>query len=209
MDTILTYGVAKGFNYLHKKNKTKQVLDPLTTVLRLGILMYKPNGTKISIHKNAIIMQNPNIIQGAMRWTCGDDRNDLHNLYEPIYAVTRWYTTKNNDTIARIFKAAIDGLKRIRNIYSKTDESNLVSHSICHYINILEIALHTPDEIDSIDIPAPWNIIWKKDEIQIVDTLFQIAIRYPNTTHYIKAIEHVLDAKDECTRLSISRTKLI
>lgn len=205
METILKYGLTEGFNYLRKGGSAanqKQVLDPLTTILRLATLKYKPVGTKIGIHDNAIWVQNPTILQGTIRWSFGDGRDDLHNLYEPIYAVTRWYSTKSKQ-IQRIFMAAIEGLTKLRKVYSKVTDSNLVSHSISHYITLLESALTKPEEIEIQDIAAPWNEMWKEDEIAVVDRIYQIAERHQDDgTHdfYIAAVEKILEAKDVETR---------
>ena len=72
------------FNDTDKRNS---ILDPFTCIIRLAILSFKPVGTKISIHNNKISYHDPNILQGALRWTYGDNREDLHNIYNPIRKV--------------------------------------------------------------------------------------------------------------------------
>jgi len=206
MESILKYGLTEGFNYLRKGGTAatqKQVLDPLTTVLRLATLKYKPVGTKIGIHNNSVWVQSPTLLQGTIRWSYGDGRDDLHNLYEPIYAVTRWYSTENSKPVRRIFMAAIEGLTKLRKVYSKISDSNLVSHSISHYITLLEGALTGPDQIEIQEIAAPWDEMWKEDEIAVVDRMFQIAERHEEDgthDHYVAAVENVLNAKDIETR---------
>ena len=51
------------FNYLFtkKKNSDKQILDPLTTVIKLALLYFYDNGTKLLIHDNSITLQEPDI----------------------------------------------------------------------------------------------------------------------------------------------------
>ena len=75
--------------------KRDSILDPLTCLVRLSILDFKPLGTKISLNNNKIKYNEPNVLQGAIRWTNGDAREDLHNLFNPLKkAVLLWYDTK-------------------------------------------------------------------------------------------------------------------
>ena len=67
------------------------ILDPMSCFIKLGILAYKLPGTKISITKNKISFHEPNIFQGPIRWSNGDNRNDLHNLHNPLLKATEWY----------------------------------------------------------------------------------------------------------------------
>ena len=76
----------------HEKN---MVLDPLTSIVRLAILSFKSKGTKISINNNKITFCEPNMWQGTLRLAFGDNREDLHNLYNPIVKATKWYSCEN------------------------------------------------------------------------------------------------------------------
>ena len=60
--------------------KKDSILDPLTCLIRLSILEFKPIGTKISLNNSKIKYNDPSVIQGAVRWSNGDNREDLHNL---------------------------------------------------------------------------------------------------------------------------------
>ena len=69
---------------INDKNKS-QVLDPLSSLIRLALLNYKPIGTKLSFYNNTINFQEPDFLQSAKRWSSGDNRNQIHNLYNPIF----------------------------------------------------------------------------------------------------------------------------
>ena len=76
------------------KNSNLQLLEPLTCIIRLAMLNFQENGTKIAIYNNRISSQLPNLIQGAKRWVYGNKRNELHYLYKPIIiAIHKWTTT--------------------------------------------------------------------------------------------------------------------
>ena len=72
------------YELLFKKNDpSNSIIDPLTCVVRLSLLKYKPDGTKISVKENQISYNEPTLLQGPIRWTFGDCRDDLHNLFNP------------------------------------------------------------------------------------------------------------------------------
>ena len=102
------------------------VLEPLTCIVRCATLNYLPIGTKLSIINNKITFIEPNILQGTIRWTQGDKREDLHNIYNPIVKATQWYSKENKD-IFNIFKLAKKGLEKLRQSYF---ESSIIAHSL-------------------------------------------------------------------------------
>lgn len=134
MPTINTFGYTSvNANINHKK----QILDPMTCIMRLALLFFNKDGTKISITNNKIIYQPPNIFQGPFRWSNGDNRSDLHNLCEPIGNMLLWYNT-DNKIINGLLKYSLKGLEKLKQSYSNDDFSNLVSHSLTHYMNLIE-----------------------------------------------------------------------
>lgn len=162
-----TYSISQGFNGLSYLVKTinsnpnsyehrKQILEPMCSMIRLALLSFKDDGTKISICNNKINYQSYNIIQGPLRWSNGDKRSDLHNLCEPIQKALKWYDL-NDKHILFIFKIAIDGLMKLKNTYKNNDDddSNLVTHSLSYYINIIQSEI---DELEDLDDDVYDNI---------------------------------------------------
>ncbi len=115
------------------EQKKDSILDPLTCLVRLGILDFKPLGTKISLNNNRIKYNEPNVLQGAIRWTNGDAREDLHNLFNPLKKAVLWYDTKDQE-IKNIFNYAIKGLQKLQSSYNN---NSVISHSIQLYIEYL------------------------------------------------------------------------
>ena len=64
--------------------KDDSIIEPLICLIRLSILEFKQKGTKISINNNQIKYNIPNILQGPLRWSNGDNRKDIHNIFYPI-----------------------------------------------------------------------------------------------------------------------------
>ena len=128
------------------KDEKTFILDPLTCIIRLGILSFKEEGTKISIYQNKISYNDPNIFQGTIRWGYGDNRNDLHNLFKPILRSTQWYDLEDSN-IKTIFSFSIKGLNKLKKAYSK---NSIICHSIDHYIDIIN-KIKESDESHFID----------------------------------------------------------
>jgi hypothetical protein len=209
--TILKYSVlgTKTFiNSIMNNDSQKQILDPLSCIIRLGLLIFKEKCTKISIANNKIFFQPPNILQGPMRWTYGDGRADLHNLCNPIEKAVLWYNPQENKSIEKIFKLAIKGLIKLKHSYimknTKVGDSNLVCHSISHYITMIQNRLNNVETITITQEDHDNNYfknLWKNEELEIIDNLFGLALEKKEKgeefTYTINAIETILMEKDD------------
>ena len=71
------------YSFIHKPPAAIQTLEPMCCMIRLAMLAFRDVGTKISINNNTITIIQPSIIQGTVRWTHGDTRQDLHHLLHP------------------------------------------------------------------------------------------------------------------------------
>ena len=133
-----------------------QLMDPLSCMIRLAILYFKPEGTKISIHNNKITYQVPSLLQGPIRWSNGDNRNDLHNLFVPISLACEIYNPSENREIYEMYNYTVHGLQKLKKSYSKHSESNLVIHCLNHYIDTInEHLIISPTESSAVSSPIP------------------------------------------------------
>jgi len=214
MDTItaIRYGIM-GTKVLINKvlhpNANNQILDPLSCIIRLSLLGFKEKGTKISISDNRIYFQPPNILQGPVRWTYGDNRNHLHNLCNPIEKAMEWFDPQEDKNVQNIFMLAIDGLNKLKRSYIEKNmnigESNLVCHSIAHYIGLIENRMNTEDENEYKHENNYENQqlkkLWKSKEIEIVNNLLILALEKKKEneeyTYLINSIESILEDKDK------------
>jgi len=131
-------------NIFQEKNKNS-IIEPLICLIRLAILEFKPYGTKISIYNNRIIYNEPNLLQGAVRWSNGDSRDDLHNIYHPISKASEWYDI-NDTNIKNIFIYSIRGLEKLKLSYNR---NSTINHSIQLYIEYLTKSLNKSDSFGS------------------------------------------------------------
>jgi len=128
------------YSFIHKPPATVQTLEPMCCMIRLAMLAFREIGTKISINNNRIIIIQPSILQGTLRWTYGDTRQDLHHLLHPIVKAIELYDI-NLPYIFNIFKYTSIGLTKLKSSYN--DDSSIICHSLIHYISIVDKALET------------------------------------------------------------------
>lgn len=188
------------FTYKNIK-KNNQVLDPLSCMVRLAILKYKPYGTKISICNNSIIFQDPSLLQGSIRWKNGDTRLDIHNLLITIQKAIDWYDL-TDDKIIYIYETSKDGIIELLKSYNGSSNT---SHTLKYYINIINNALENnkkfKEEItNEKDVYyKPFKNIWSKRKINIIFHILKEIkdISNEEQKYMIKSLEHILYHKDK------------
>lgn len=123
------------------------IIEPLCCVIKLAILSFYPIGTKISIHNNTIEFVKPNALQGPIRWSYGDRREDLHHLHNPLIKAAEWYKplTNQNKDLTQLFIYAIDGLKVLKKSYFNS--STIICHSLDLYIDILRKCISDANDL--------------------------------------------------------------
>ena len=130
-------------HFTKQREKEHYILDPFTCIIRLGLLGFLQEGTKISIFDNRISYCTPSFFQGTYRWTFGDKRDDLHNLYLPIRKYIKWYNLENQN-LFNITRLAIAGLIRLKHCYQP---HTIISHSLELYLTSLQDAYNYAKKI--------------------------------------------------------------
>ena len=138
ISNIIDLSNITSFRCNEKKNDS-QVLDPFSCLIRLCLLNYKPLGTKLSFTNNKIVFQEPDFLQPAKRWSSGDSRQHIHNLYNPIFKLNQWYNINTPQFIYLLNKSKY-GLNQLLKCYNNND-SNIISHSINYYIETIDKTL--------------------------------------------------------------------
>lgn len=205
LNTLKTATLEWIASLINNKKEKNFILDPLTCIIRLSLLNFKEIGTKISISDNRITYQEPNIFQGPIRWTHGDAREDLHNLYYPIVKATQWYDNKKNTIL---FKYARNGLRKLTQSYNR---NSITSHSITHYISVIENFINNTSEKlpeikknnDSVNqIYKELQNLWTEREIHIIcEMLVELNSVYESNKElevnkYLNSIEELLLMKE-------------
>jgi hypothetical protein len=195
---------------LYKNNfpmEERQVLDPLTTMIKLAILGYKQDGTKLAIDGNRIWFQEPTIFQGLWRWAYGNKRYELHHLLNPIIKAVKRYDI-DNPSIKLIFQGAVVGLDKLKNSYNNS--SSVVNHSLDLYMSIINNVI-VPDhsrsnsifhsvqeEEENIKQVSIFQNLWGDDEINLVaNMLIQIQTTKKDAKTYLDAVNTILVMKED------------
>tara|TARA_B100001964_G_C14112457_1_gene544505 strand:- start:261 stop:1031 length:771 start_codon:yes stop_codon:yes gene_type:complete len=138
---ILKYLTTNAFNKINNLLKSPsergQILEPLCCLYRLSLLPFYNDGVKISIYENKICINDIGYIQGVSRWSNGDVRNDLHNIFNPINRLYKFdYSSlyPNKEDFNLLLNNSIRGLEKLRNTYT---DSNIIVHSLNLYIGII------------------------------------------------------------------------
>ena len=145
MDIILINTMSTGlynsikYFLFHKKDKNI-IIDPFSCIIKLGLLSYQEEGTKISIIDNQINFNEPNAGQGIIRYLYGDGREDLHNLFRPIQKSVEWYKLSKYKDIDFLFTRAIAGMNTLKKSYGKFET---IQHTIDYYISILDGSINS------------------------------------------------------------------
>ena len=205
---IQLLGSGAGYFYnVISDNTSTQILDPLTTVIRLAILSFKILGTKISIHFNKIVYQEPTLLQGTFRWQNGDKRSDLHNLYNPLKICRLKYDPNEDERINNIYKKSIQGLHKLQQLYDGNADST--KHALSHYINIIKGEDLIIDQ-NQLEIYDKFNTIWSDKDIDIInDLMIEIENKFTkeeDITPYLNSIDALLNGKDLKIREILNNT---
>ena len=139
MDNIITGTMSTGLyhsivKFLTKTKEKNIIIDPFSCLTKLSLLAYQKEGTKISIIENKILFNNPDCSQGFIRFLYGDNREDLHNLFNPIQKSVEWYWDPLNNDIKYLFNKATNGLNILKKSYN---QYATIQHTIDYYISIL------------------------------------------------------------------------
>ena len=135
MNDFLTSGALQTLKLLFQKKADRNVIiDPFSCLVKLSLLKFLDNGTKISIYENRIHFNSPSYIQGIVRFMYGDNREHLHNLYLPIQKCVEWFWDDKNADMTYMFNNAVVGLKMLKFAYN---EYATIQHTIDYYIIII------------------------------------------------------------------------
>lgn len=143
------------------------LIDPISTVIRLGLNRYKDIGTKVSILSNKVILQTPSIIQGASRYLQGTSKNDISHFLYPIYYVCKIYK-KNNDLHSQIKYLLLNLKFGLVNLIETYKSHQVITHCIKYYIQLIDLTL--TDEVlvlndeDKLKDMLGYNEIFEKCE---------------------------------------------
>ena len=196
-----------------------EFIDPISMIIKLGILSLKDIGTKISIKNNLVQLIPPSIFQGIYRYWNNDERTHIFHLRLAILywrgISCGWIKAPNlgNDvaSLEVITTFGIEGLKKLKETYKETSTGgNIVCNTLCEYIKVLEHNYKHDEfveEMKSTHRPSLYVIFddaitkWSEMEIRFISGLFRYSQTKSQTNRKIlseigDSIIHFVNVKD-------------
>jgi hypothetical protein len=185
----------------HFDNKLQYILDPLSVIIKLAILSYKPLNSKLSIHNNVLYIQEPGFFQSIVRYYFNDNKNDLHYLYNPLELACASFLNKKYETLDLIplFLTAQKGLDKLINHYKDT---KIIVHTLFMYHNLISnyIGNNYNKELFMKDTITPLynetivkslNSKWSYDKIKVLLNMFEFVEKDDNKSS-IKCLDEFM-----------------
>lgn len=123
-------------------------LDPLTTIMRIASLYFRPEGTKLKFDVRSISFDLPNSTQGIVRRVSKSSRSNVTLLKKSIEDFVKYYNLANQ-SLRTLAELAIKGLEKFSKCYSEPLD-NPVSHCLEFYASILKKALENQTTTSSV-----------------------------------------------------------
>lgn len=192
---IYNYTIMKVFKQqLQDDTKKNMILEPLSCILKISLLQFKPDNTKISVNENSLSFNEPHLTQGLFRSFYGECREDLHNLYNPIIQCLEWYPYEE-DIFRFFYEQCIQGLKKLINVYNK---NTTIHHTLIHYIDILET--NKKEKLSKLENPIIETLqdMWSEKELELIYHLYNLILSdEKNTGIYLQSLEDILEKKEK------------
>lgn len=213
MDNLLTpqnIKIMSGTLSSKKKERYEIILEPLQAILQIALLSFCPKGTKISITKNILHLQQPTMSQGIVRWYNNDNKDDLFYLFYVCKRFPQFYSSLKKIKIETInlyellIILAKKGLDKLAETYSECDKLSLL-HTIEIYKALLDnqntitdtnILIDNKNEREKLNMEEIFNRITELYNIQqyriIFNTLLLMRDNEKNYMNYMKGLNDIL-----------------
>ena len=126
------------------------IIDPLTSLCKIALLHYMPDGTKLAISHHTLHIQEYTYSQWLERMKNGDSRRDISNLNTPLLKAIKWYIIENSERVEMnkelqssmetIAQYATKGLVKLQNRTYHTDKG--IKIILQYFINLFHDAFN-------------------------------------------------------------------
>ncbi len=164
--------------FLSRTKENNMIIDPLSCMIKISILNFRPVGTKLCVMDNGLVLHDPTFYQGPLRSIYGVGREDLHNLCKPIQKCVDWFLQTEDREMNYLSGLATRGLQRLLSTYSS---NCTIKYTIEYYINIIEEKTLSKDYSPENRIHTFLQELWTKREIHIViEMLKELELKFSN-----------------------------
>lgn len=174
---------------IHCQPKEKQfsILEPIQSMIMLSLLSYFPKGTKLSIFKNSLLINESTLTQGVIRWYYMDSKEDIYLLFSVIKRFLMFHNIESNACCDLLRKRAIIGLQCLIDTYESSDKDS-INQTLKHYQFILEnyILFKNSDLLDN----NPREQVFKNINSIYDETFYNFIYTFINYIENEKNSEH-------------------
>ena len=182
--------------YSDTKSEKNLILDPMSCLIRLCLLQYKPEGTKLAVEQNRVSYQEPGLAQPVFRSWRGDCREDLHNLRNPLLQCLEWYPTENS-VHQFLYDECRKGLMILKKAYST---ESTIHHTITHYLSIIDGEIATEKKQGENPLVNHLKSLWSMADIRVIHDLLQIIAEHTvDRDSYIRSVCEIVSQKEHHT----------
>ena len=182
-------------NFFNPQLQDDMLLEPLSIIIKLSILSFKPVGTKLSIQNNTLIIDESNFAQGIKRIMKRSRREDISLLFKPIKRALIIYPPED-DKLIYIYGRVLLGLQNLKKSYVEPSTLHL---SIDLYINIISTTLENkkiPEQYNTF-VSEKLKDIWEPSDMNLIYELLHACETHDNNLNYMESIENILNTKRE------------
>ena len=182
------------------KERSDMILEPLHVIIKIAMLGFCPEGTKLTISANLLYLQKPTWTQGVTRWYQQDTKEDLYYLFHAIRRYYKWYKKEDNEIFNYILELAKKGISKLIRTYSSVDKKSIL-HTLSLYKNILNIdnpELFNDADEDTVTIDNVFENITKVYEqktLMIAFSTFKLMEETENQEDiqsYLRGLRYIL-----------------
>ena len=130
------------------KERFETILEPLQSVLQIGLLSFYPIGSKLAIHNNILTVQGPGYTQQVRRWYNNDKKEDVFYLYNVFSRFHKFYrqvlddgatgtASENRKLFLLLIELAKGGINNLTRTYNQTDKIHIL-HTLQMYKGMLD-----------------------------------------------------------------------
>ncbi len=186
------------------------VLDPLSVIVKLAILGYKPVGTKVLIRNNVMYLQEPGIFQSFCRIIYATNKSDLQYMYNPIQLACQHYLGKEYDGDKRmvtLFAGAKKGIERLAETYKSCSMVILVLNYygtiIKNYVDkVYNQNIFSRDGMTPFyggELVAELNARWTQERVKVVLDIVGFILVGNENENNVKSLENIMENMDKET----------
>jgi hypothetical protein len=201
-------GIYEYFSTKRRREKLDYILEPFQAVTQLALLSYCPIGTKLTIHDNILIIQQPGLSQGISRYFNEDSKEDLYYLMNVFKRLFTFYAFMTEDKLLnklydKLIINAINGIDKLLKTYTNSDKVNVL-----HTLQMYKVVLGNPDFFhtnkmgaEDVNIDNIFNEIvniYNKEEYLVIYNILLLLDKYPeNYQYYISGINSIMESKNK------------